>query len=68
MDEYFVIDLGIGLAVLLVIALILLILYRRYKTRQDYNDTPENFAHKPNLAINEEYHLNHRKIQKCLMP
>lgn len=47
---------------------ILIKLYQRYRTRQDYNETPENFAHKPVHNFTEEYVLSHTKIERVIAP
>lgn len=64
----FLINLAIILAVVAIVVFIIIKLYQRYRTRQDYNETPENFAHKPVLGFNEEYYLSHNKIERVIAP
>lgn len=57
-DQQVFIFLCIGLGIILTILLIIFVLYRRYRTRVDYNENPEQFPHLPDLDYMEERRLN----------
>lgn len=46
------------LALILGVMITVCVIYRRHRTRQDYNEDPEQFPHLPKLSYKEEKNLD----------